>query len=367
MTSQPQPELNAASLIPAIAAGAYPREVLLTIAKGFLPLPQEDLIAVLAFVGGNPDPELSALARTSLTEIPSRTLAAFANNERVPADHLRYLLNVTADPAVLQMLIRNRTVTDLDIADLARRAEPGVQEVIVINQIRILREPGILDGLLENPRLSPDVRRRALEVREEFFEKKARLQEQQSAADAEAAALLAAAADDFDAVADLLQRAEQEDAAGKPAAPPAELDMIETTSRPVWAQLQFMTVAEKVQLAFKGDKAVRSILVRERNRLVATAAMRNPRMNENEVEQIAGMRNVDEEVLRVIGMKRDWTAKYPIAIALAKNPKSPVGVVLPLINRLTLRDLKGLKDDKGVSEVVRSTARRLYMARSPKS
>ena len=65
-------------------------------------------------------------------------------------------------------------------------------------------------------------------------------------------------------------------------------------------------------------------------------------------------------------MKRDWTSKYPIAMALAKNPKAPVGVVLPLINRLTLRDLKGLKDDKGVSEVVRSAARRLFMARSQK-
>ena len=66
------------------------------------------------------------------------------------------------------------------------------------------------------------------------------------------------------------------------------------------------------------------------------------------------MRNVDEEVLRLIAMKRDWMAKYNIAVTLARNPKCPVGVVLPLINRLTLRDLKGLKDDKGVSEAVRS-------------
>jgi len=40
-----------------------------------------------------------------------------------------------------------------------------------------------------------------------------------------------------------------------------------------------------------------------------------------------------------------------------------VGVVLPLINRLTLRDLKGLKDDRGVSEAVRVNARKLYQAR----
>jgi len=105
------------------------------------------------------------------------------------------------------------------------------------------------------------------------------------------------------------------------------------------------------------------ILVRERNRLVSSAAIRNPRMTENEVEQIAGMRDVTEDVLRIIGMRRDWTAKYPIALALTKNPKVPIGVVLPLINRLTLRDLKGLKDDRGVSEAVRSNARKLYQMR----
>jgi len=361
MTSHAQPELSAASIIPLIEAGTYQREVLLTIARGFLPLPQEDLIAVLAYLAAVSDPEVTALARTSLADIPSRIVVAFAGNDRIPHEHLQFLLRVSADPIVLQGLIRNRSVSDADIVDLARRAEAGVQEVVVINQIRILREPQILDALLENPNLTPDVRRRALEVREEFFEKKVRIAEQQAAAEAEREDL------SFDAIADLLERAEQEVAPD--VAPPAlnEVEAKDHNSRSLWSQLQFMTVAEKVQLAFKGDKMIRMFLVRERNRLVAQAAMRNPRMNETEVEQVAGMRNVDEEVLRIIGMKRDWAAKYPIAAALSKNPKTPVGVVLPLINRLTLRDLKGLKDDKGVSDVVRSMAKRLYLARSQKS
>src|SRR4051812_12874118 len=225
MTSEIQPQLTASSIIPAIASGSYPREALLTIAKGFLPLSQEDLIAVLAYLAGEPDAELNALARASLIEIPSRIVVAFAANDRVPGDHLRYLLLASTDPIVLQTLIRNRAVTDSDIADLALRAEPGVQEVIVINQIRILREPRILDQLLENPHVTPDVRRRALEVREEFFEKKARNLERQAAADAEAEAqALLTPVDDFDGVADLLERAEKEDAEGKPQ-PPPELDV----------------------------------------------------------------------------------------------------------------------------------------------
>jgi hypothetical protein len=361
MTSQLQPDLTAASIIPLIESGTYPREVLLTIARGFLPLPQEDLIAVLAYMIGSPDPEVSALARTSLSDIPSRTVVGFASNDRLPQEQLRFLLRVATDPVVLQALIRNRAVTDSDVADLASHAEGVVQEVVVINQIRILRQPRILDALLGNPNLTPDVRRRALEVREEFFEKKARIQEQQSAEAAERNDL------SFEAIADLLERAEAEEASNVPPPNLNEVEAKDGSARALWTQVQFMTVAEKVQLAFKGDKMMRMFLIRERNRLIAQAAIRNPRMNENEVEQIAGMRNVDEEVLRIIGTKRDWTAKYPIAVALSKNPKAPVGVVLPLINRLSLRDLKGLKDDKGVSEVVRSMAKRLYLARSRKS
>ena len=56
-----------------------------------------------------------------------------------------------------------------------------------------------------------------------------------------------------------------------------------------------------------------------------------------------------------------------IGFALCRNPKAPVGVVLPFINRLTLRDLKGLKDEKGVQQVVRETARRVYQSRTQKA
>jgi hypothetical protein len=79
------------------------------------------------------------------------------------------------------------------------------------------------------------------------------------------------------------------------------------------------------------------------------------------------MRSIEEEVLRLIGIRRDWSSKYNIAAALVRNPKAPIGVVLPLINRLTLRDLKLLKNDKGVSEVVRAAARRCFLQRNQKS
>jgi hypothetical protein len=263
---------------------------------------------------------------------------------------------------VLEALIRNRAVTDETIAELAGRATPAVQEVIVINQARILRTPQILEALLANPKLSPDSRRRALEVREEFFDKKARLLGELSDELGDGGEPLIADIP-MDEIADLLTAAEKEPATVTPLPELSEAEKKIAKNQSVWGKIQHMTVSEKVQLAFKGDKMIRMLLVRDRNRLVASAAMRNPRMTETEAEAIAGMRNVEEEVLRMLSNKRQWMSKYQIVAALCRNPKAPVGVVLPLINRLTLRDLKGLKDDKGVPEAVRLSARKFYQAR----
>ncbi|HJQ36328.1 MAG TPA: hypothetical protein VKB93_04240 [Thermoanaerobaculia bacterium] len=352
-------ELTAAAVIELIESGVYPRDVVATIARGFLPLPQEELVEVLAYLGASNDAEIAGLAKLALSELPPRIVLAFASNEALPADSLVRLLGVTSDGQAIEALIRNRAVPDSAIVALARTAEPQVQDVIVINQARILRAPEILEALLENPFLSGDARRRALETREEFFDKKARIETQEIEAEVLELPL--------DPIADLLERAAQEpDQHSQPVAL-TELEKKNLKASAVWAKLSYMTISEKVQLAFKGDRMLRMLLVRERNKLICSSVMRNPRLTEQEIENIAGMRNVEEEVLRIIATKRDWSAKYNIMVILCRNPKTPVGVVLPFINRLTLRDLKGLKDDKGVSQIVRESAKRVYLSRTQKT
>ena len=353
-------ELTASAIIERIESGAYPREILQTIAAGFLPLPQEDLVAVLAFLGAGGDSEIAGAARTSLDELPSRVVVGFAENDAVPGRHLKYLAHATDDQAVLEALIRNRALPDEVVVQLAGVADPGLQEVIVINQARILRAPEILDALLSNPILSPEAWRRAIETREEFFEK--RIQADLKTLDEELPDLSLS----DDAIADLLERAPDDDAPKVPPSLPAVFAENDPAKASIFVRILMMTTKEKVQLAFRCGKTERIILVRDRNKLICSAVMRNPRMTDSEVEGIATLRNVDEEVLRIIGTRRDWTVKQPIVNALVHNPKAPVGVVLPLINRLTLRDLKSLKDDKGISEVVRQMARKLFLQRSKK-
>jgi hypothetical protein len=353
-------ELSAAAVIQQIESGGVPREALRTFAHGFLPLEQEDVIAVLAYLATSEDSEISALAGTTLADTPTRAILGIASNEAAPPEHLARLARVSRDNAVLEALIRNRGLDDATVAQLALRADPLLQEIIVINQARILRAPEILDALLQNPSLSGDVRRRVLETREEFFDKKARIAELGIEEDLIDAPL--------DPILDLLEAAQAEDAApaadAKPSLILTDADANDPKKEALFSRILKMTVAQKVLLAFRGDRTTRLILVRERNRLVSSGAVRNPRMSDGEAESIAGMRDVTEDVLRLISLRRDWMSKYPIVLALARNPRTPVGVVLPLINRLTLRDLKGLKDDRGVAEVVRATARKMYQAKA---
>lgn len=356
-------ELTATTVIGLIESGAYPRDVVATIARGFLPLAQDDLIGVLVYCATLHDEEIAGYARASLSEVPARTMFEYASNEQVDPQHLLRLLAATHDNLVIEALIRNRSVSDPAIADLARRADPAVQDVIVINQARIIRAPEILEALLENPALSPDARRRALETKEEFFEKKARLEQLEAEAGDEPELIDAP----LEPILDLLEKAALE----PETAPPTLVQLTEGEQADhsklvLWRRLMFMTVAEKVMVAYRGDRTARMLLVRDRNKLICSAVMRNPRMSEQEAENIASMRNVEDEVLRILAMRRDWTSKYNIMWTLVRNPKTPVGVVLPFINRLTLRDLKGLMGDRGVQQIVREMARKTYLIRTQK-
>lgn len=343
---------DARSLISRIASGEVPREFVIHAARGFLPIEQEDLVAVLAYLAIADDPEIAPVAKQTLTELPPRVVLAFARNERAEPQHLHYLATAVTSASTLEAILRNRAVDDATILDLASRVAPHLQEVIVINQERILRSPGILDALLSNPGLSGDVRRRALEVREEFFEKQKTVAPAAAAEEPE---------EDLSPIADLLAKAAAQET--------AQVETLQVTStagadeESVITKILKMSAGERVQFAYKGDRAARGILIRDRNKIICTAVLRSPRVTESEIEQFAGMRNLEDEVLRIIGTSREWTSKYPVLLALVKNPKAPLGVVLPLINRLTLRDLKTLVMDKNVSEGVRVAARRLLNAK----
>jgi hypothetical protein len=124
-------------------------------------------------------------------------------------------------------------------------------------------------------------------------------------------------------------------------------------------RLTTMNVAARVKVAMQGSREERSILIRDPNRIVAAAVLSSPKLTESDVEDIARMSNVSEEVPFLVGTHRTWTRNYTVVSALARNPKTPVGVSLSLLSRLAERDLKILATDRNVPEPVRLSARKL--------
>jgi hypothetical protein len=124
-------------------------------------------------------------------------------------------------------------------------------------------------------------------------------------------------------------------------------------------RLSRLTVSGRIKAAIQGTREERTILIRDPNRMVAAAVLSSPKLTEGDVEMIARMTSVSEEVLRQIGTNRNWVKSPLVIAALARNAKTPIGVSLTLLPRLSERDVKLLATDRNIPEPVRMTARKL--------
>jgi hypothetical protein len=126
----------------------------------------------------------------------------------------------------------------------------------------------------------------------------------------------------------------------------------------VTQRLGAMSVAQRMNVAMKGSREERGILIRDPNKLVSTSVLSSPKLTESEVESIAKMTNVSEEILRIVGNTRAWVKNYNVALALVRNPKSPVALSMNLLNRMNEKDLRQLSTNRNVAEILRVTARK---------
>ena len=142
----------------------------------------------------------------------------------------------------------------------------------------------------------------------------------------------------------------------EPARTPEEEEQEDSQS--VTQRLAQMNVPERLKRATKGTREERSILIRDPNKLIATAVLSSPKLTSAEVEAIAKMANVSEEILRIIAMNRSWIKNYNVVWSLTKNPKTPVQLSMNLLSRLAEKDLQKLSTDRNVPDILRITARK---------
>jgi hypothetical protein len=142
-----------------------------------------------------------------------------------------------------------------------------------------------------------------------------------------------------------------------------DLEQAEDESAQTFTQrLANMTVPEKMKCAMKGTREMRAILIRDPNRMVASAVLSCPKVNDAEVEAFAKMGSVSEDILRTIAQTRAWTKNYAVLLSLVKNSKTPVALSMNMMQRLTDSDVKRLSADRNVPEALRLAARKRAVA-----
>ncbi|MBI4838302.1 MAG: hypothetical protein HY806_04015 [Nitrospirae bacterium] len=104
-------------------------------------------------------------------------------------------------------------------------------------------------------------------------------------------------------------------------------------------KIQSLKVGEKIQLAMKGGREIRSILVRDSSKEVVAAVLENQKISDSEIELITKQKTSSEEVLRIISKKKEWLKKYSILYALVTNPKTPPGAALSNIRHIKTKGL----------------------------
>jgi hypothetical protein len=332
-----------------------PVEVRRLAAGGALPLPPVELATVLFALVHDPDDEVKARARTSLESLPRAVCDAVLSGETHPAV-LSWLAHAhQGDAAKLERIALNPATDDRTFVLLAGLPHKRVVEIVANNQTRLLRCPEIVEVLGENPLTGRSTIDRILaflgfekpaaEVHEDATDP-APSEPEELTDEAAVAALRAFLGDDAEAFArDLIEEHE------------GELDEQEQGN--LFALVQKMSVMQKIKLARMGNKEARGLLIRDRNKLVATAAIRSPKITDNEIESFAKARNLSEEVMRVIASNREWTRNYQVKLNLATNPRCPIPMSVKFLNFLHERELRSIMKSKDVPSAVSTHARRL--------
>jgi hypothetical protein len=128
-------------------------------------------------------------------------------------------------------------------------------------------------------------------------------------------------------------------------------------------RLRAMRVGERLKLALKGNRDVRTLLLRDSNHMIQRFVLQNPRIGDEEIIALAKNRNIDHELLEDICRRKEWVSKYQVRLALATNPKTPVMIALRFVPTLLPRDLRQLAKSKNVPSAICGMAKRLIIDR----
>jgi hypothetical protein len=402
-----------------IRASKLPSNMMQFAAKGALSVPPDENIEILVYLAKH-NKIFGDLARMTLAGWDEKASLAAASDPKTPREVLDYLISPeNLRPKLLPALLGNPAVAESELAKFAVSASPEAIAAM-LGSPRVRASVGILDCLLGNPYLKatetstvatllreckgeapsvpvaesePHVAEAVAKTPETVQEAVASDEggevpdEAISAYLAEHATEIAVEQDkpfqpvggivellgaDYFPVSEnkeLTENAETVEKAAAEAASPASA--VAAKARPAvpakpaqrdntLQKINRLDVKGRIQLAMKGNKEERSILIRDGTKVVALAVLDAPKISDGEVEKFALQKNVLEAVLRQIPLKRRFMKNYIVVRNLVANPRTPLDLGLGLMKHLQPQDLKNISANKEVSETVRKLALKMY-------
>jgi hypothetical protein len=348
-------------MVDLIRVGAAPASMMRRAAQGGLSLPAGEAIEILVSLAGHR--ELGAEAEQTLENFDQQSLMEAACNEQTSVEVLVYLLqHCTQRPGMMAALYKNPALPLTVLETMASRA--GVEVLReMMRSTRLCSSRRLLELMIANSAAEPmrpglnrlltvALRNDAEEVATNFLARHAVAVEREEGQPFE---LVAATVGDDDQLDKLLIRLKR----GDTAAAPEEAEQLSLLQR-----IGRMRVGERIQLAVRGNREERMVLIRDRSRLVSLAVLESPKVNDSEKEIFAAMKNVQEAVLRAISTKRNYIKNYAVLRALVNNPKTPLDAALPLIAHLLVKDYRALAINKNVNETLRKMAMKIYRSKT---
>jgi len=402
-------------MIDVIRSSGASSNVMQTAARGALHVPPQEMIEILVYLATQTK-IFAERARLTLAGWDEASSLAAASDPRTPKEVLAYMVAPgNLRPTLLPALLGNPAVPEEWLVELAAAASRYMIETLLKSE-RINKSQKILNSLSSNAHTNPTqsaavaaklsalapVVTKASEVAAAPKQTNAVEQSAPSAVDTEpavevpdehvaaylaehAAEIAADANKPFQPIGGIEEIAyvssdapeePQDEAQPQTVASSASPGAAAAVKKAVVKKKVFLSAEEergsalqkiakldikgRIQLAMKGTKEERSLLIRDGTKMVALAVLESPKVTDSEVEKFANQKNVLEAVLRGITMKRRFIKQYAILRNLTFNPRTPIDVSLGLIKHLLTADLRNLSGNKEVSDTVRKLATRMF-------
>jgi len=351
---------------------ASPMPVRMMAAKGLVPLAPKEMVIILAGLSKDEDEILSNAAKEELQKLPDRIIDAALKAKLPPAALEAIAAIILGKDDLLELLVLDRDTPDIAIANLASNCSESIAELIAQDQIRLLRSEDIVRNVRENSSLMRSTLDRLFDflVREgvfyegipEFAESFARLSPDEMEALADNILAGGGSGDSLPAEAKELMERAADFEGGEWVEFPAKLRYgggVSNKRFSLHSVISSLNVAQKVALAIKGNREAREILVRDTNKIVATAAIKSPRITDREVVNAAQSRAVCQDVIRIIAGSKQMVRSYQVKCALVFNPKTPIPIARSFLRYMNNADIKALARSRNISSVITKTAQQL--------